>query len=60
MVGKVSEAISTILLKAEQDTKNIVQLLFTGHSADGAVASLLYVHMMSENPSSLADLESDL
>ncbi|KAL4741116.1 Alpha/Beta hydrolase protein [Aspergillus similis] len=58
MVEKVSEAISSILLKAERDTKSNVQLLFTGHSAGGAVASLLYSHMVSHNSSSLADLKS--
>ncbi|KAL4990179.1 Alpha/Beta hydrolase protein [Aspergillus falconensis] len=58
MVDKVSEAISSILSKAEQHTNSNVELLFTGHSAGGAVASLLYAHMVSKNSSSLADLNS--
>ncbi|KAL4994679.1 Alpha/Beta hydrolase protein [Aspergillus recurvatus] len=58
MVEKVSEAISSILSKAEQHTNTNIQLLFTGHSAGGAVASLLYAHMVSKNSSSLADLNS--
>ncbi|KAL4882661.1 Alpha/Beta hydrolase protein [Aspergillus karnatakaensis] len=57
MVEKISEAISSVLSKAEQNVSNkSFQLLFTGHSAGGAVAALLYAHMMSKNSSSLADL----
>ncbi|KAL2830609.1 Alpha/Beta hydrolase protein [Aspergillus cavernicola] len=59
MVEKVSDAISSILSKAHvEDSNKDIQLLFTGHSAGGAVASLLYAHMMSKNSSSLANLSS--
>ncbi|KAL4902941.1 Alpha/Beta hydrolase protein [Aspergillus multicolor] len=58
MVEKVSGAISSILSKADQSPGSNIQLLFTGHSAGGAVASLLYAHMMSSNTSTLADLRS--
>ncbi|KAL4800772.1 Alpha/Beta hydrolase protein [Aspergillus venezuelensis] len=57
MIEKIAKAISSILSKAEADgMKGDVQLLFTGHSAGGAVASLIAAHMMSENPSVLAQL----
>ncbi|KAL3479363.1 Alpha/Beta hydrolase protein [Aspergillus californicus] len=58
MTDKVSEAISSILSKADTKDSADIRLLFTGHSAGGAVASLLYAHMMSKNPSILADLYS--
>ncbi|KAL4784430.1 Alpha/Beta hydrolase protein [Aspergillus varians] len=60
VVEKVSDAISSILSKAEaeENSNGDIQLLFTGHSAGGAVASLLYAHMISGNPSSLAGLHS--
>ncbi|GIJ99725.1 hypothetical protein Aspvir_003727 [Aspergillus viridinutans] len=60
MVDKVSNAISSVLLDAgvHEAEDEDVQLLFTGHSAGGAVASLLYAHMSSKNPSSLSQLGS--
>ncbi|RDW78985.1 lipase family protein [Aspergillus mulundensis] len=58
MVEKVSEAISCILSNSEADhsVDRDIQLLFTGHSAGGAVASLLYAHMISSYTSTLANL----
>jgi alpha-beta hydrolase superfamily lysophospholipase len=59
MVEKVSEAILSVLSKTETESSDRgIQLLFTGHSAGGAVASLLYAHMMSKNFSTLVDLNS--
>ncbi|RHZ50757.1 hypothetical protein CDV55_102491 [Aspergillus turcosus] len=58
MVDKVSTAISSILSDAGVNEDQEVQLLFTGHSAGGAVASLLYAHIRSKNPSSLNQLGS--
>jgi putative lipase involved disintegration of autophagic bodies len=59
MVGKVSEAILSVLSKIETEIPDRdIQLLFTGHSAGGAVASLLYAHMLSKNFSTLVDLSS--
>ncbi|KAL2819822.1 Alpha/Beta hydrolase protein [Aspergillus granulosus] len=57
MVEKLTDAISSVIAKAGiESTNGGIQLLFTGHSAGGAVASLLYAHMMSKNPSALTDL----
>jgi putative lipase involved disintegration of autophagic bodies len=58
MVDKVSTAISSVLTDAEVNDDEDVQLLFTGHSAGGAVASLLYAHISSKNPSALSQLGS--
>jgi putative lipase involved disintegration of autophagic bodies len=58
MVDKVSTAISSVFSEAGVKEDNDVQLLFTGHSAGGAVASLLYAHMSSKNPSALSQLGS--
>ncbi|KAL5341130.1 Alpha/Beta hydrolase protein [Aspergillus crustosus] len=55
MVDKVSQAIASVLSKSGE-AKNGTRLLLTGHSAGGAVASLLYAHLVSRNSSSLADL----
>ncbi|KAL2840683.1 Alpha/Beta hydrolase protein [Aspergillus pseudoustus] len=59
MVEKVSDSISSILSKAgTRSTDGDFRLLFTGHSAGGAVASLLYAHMVSRNSSRLTELSS--
>ncbi|PTU24585.1 hypothetical protein P175DRAFT_041651 [Aspergillus ochraceoroseus IBT 24754] len=59
MADKVSGAVSSVLSDAEkEEPATEIQLLFTGHSAGGAVASLLYAHMMSKNSSPLTDLSS--
>ncbi|KAL4966072.1 lipase family protein [Aspergillus stella-maris] len=57
MVEKIAEAISSILSKSDADgLKGDVQLLFSGHSAGGAVASLLAAHITSGNLSVLGEL----
>ncbi|KAL3459416.1 Alpha/Beta hydrolase protein [Aspergillus heterothallicus] len=59
MVEKVSDTISSILSRADSEgMKGNIELVFTGHSAGGAVASLLYAHMMSRNTSTLVNLSS--
>ncbi|KAL4946414.1 Alpha/Beta hydrolase protein [Aspergillus oleicola] len=59
MVEKVAEAVSSILSKSEAESlDNDIHMLLTGHSAGGAVASLLAAHMISGNPSVLADLST--
>ncbi|ORY11914.1 hypothetical protein BCR34DRAFT_587595 [Clohesyomyces aquaticus] len=50
MVNPVAERLKQLL--QENPSRSNCSLLITGHSAGGAVAALLYAHMMSKNVSS--------
>lgn len=54
MIAPVAERLRTLL--EENPSRSHCSLLITGHSAGGAVASLLYAHMMSTSPSAQSDL----
>lgn len=54
MVAPIAAQLRTLI---EEDPGRMdYSLLFTGHSAGGAVASLLYMHMISESPSIQSEL----
>ncbi|KAJ5499365.1 Lipase class 3 [Penicillium expansum] len=48
MVAPVAARLRSLL--EEDPTRMSYSLVFTGHSAGGAVASLLYLHLLSESP----------
>lgn len=50
MIGPVAARLTTLL--QENPSRRTASLLITGHSAGGAIAQLLYMHMMSETVSS--------
>ncbi|KAL8787749.1 MAG: hypothetical protein Q9213_002069 [Squamulea squamosa] len=50
MIGPVSTRLLSLL--QENPSRSASSLLITGHSAGGAIASLLYVHMLSSNAKS--------
>ncbi|KAJ5826415.1 hypothetical protein N7474_003553 [Penicillium riverlandense] len=54
MVGPIAAHLRALL--AEDPSRMSYSLLITGHSAGGAVASLLYLHILSESPMVQSDL----
>lgn len=55
MVAPIAAQLRTLL---EEDPGRMdYSLLFTGHSAGGAVACLLYMHLMSESPRIISELK---
>lgn len=54
MVVPVASRLRTLI--EEDPTRMSYNLLITGHSAGGAVASLLYVHLLSESPKVTSEL----
>ncbi|TAQ83961.1 hypothetical protein B7494_g7720 [Chlorociboria aeruginascens] len=56
MIPTVSTRLKALL--AENPLRSRYSLLITGHSAGGAVASLLYNHMLSTSPSASSELRT--
>ncbi|KAJ5613351.1 hypothetical protein N7510_006545 [Penicillium lagena] len=54
MAGPIAARLRALL--AEDPSRMSYSLLITGHSAGGAVASLLYLHLLSESPMVQSDL----
>lgn len=54
MVAPVAARLRSLL--EEDPTRTSYSLVFTGHSAGGAVASLLYLHLLSESPAVRSEL----
>lgn len=54
MVAPVAARLRTLI--EEDPSRMSYNLLMTGHSAGGAVASLLYLHLLSESPAVVSEL----
>ncbi|CAG7920220.1 unnamed protein product [Penicillium olsonii] len=54
MVAPVAARLRSLL--EEDPNRMAYSLIFTGHSAGGAVASLLYLHLLSESPTVCSEL----
>jgi hypothetical protein len=54
MVAPVAARLRSLL--EEDPSRMSYSLVFTGHSAGGAVASLLYLHLLSESPAAQSEL----
>lgn len=54
MIAPVASRLRTLL--QENPSRSNCSLLITGHSAGGAVAALLYAHMMSSSPAAQSEL----